>query len=200
MPPKYTLYAPPGSFRAFAPLVAAEINQIDVDVVTEDIEKVVAEKSPTGKAPLLETPDGVIFSSHAMARYIGALRRDTGLLGRNTQEKSSVNAWMDWCAQEVELPCCVWFYPVAGYLEKNESNSAKAAKDLGAALGVLNDALQDKTFLIHDSLVTLADIVIASTLLYPFKFVADATYLKPYPNVVRWFQNCVGQQDFAAGT
>jgi glutathione S-transferase len=40
--------------------------------------------------------------------------------------------------------------------------------------------------------------VIASTLLYPFKFVADGAYLKPYPNVVRWFQECVSQQDFAA--
>jgi elongation factor 1-gamma len=119
MPPTYKLYAPPGSFRAFAPLVAAEYNGIDVEVETNDVEKAVQAKSPTGKAPILETPKGVIFSSHAMARYVAGLRRDTGLLGNSLQEQSSVDSWMDWTAQDVELPACVLFYPVAGYMPVN---------------------------------------------------------------------------------
>jgi len=44
--------------------------------------------------------------------------------------------------------------------------------------------------------MTLADIVVVSTLLYPFKLVCDAAYLKPYPNVVRWFQHCVQQPEY----
>lgn len=44
--------------------------------------------------------------------------------------------------------------------------------------------------------ITLADIVVASTLLYPFKLVADKSYLKNYGNVVRWFQTCVNQAEF----
>lgn len=119
MAPKYTLYAPAGSFRAFAPLIAAEYNGVDVDVVTDDIEAAVAAKSPTGKAPLLETSNGVIFSSQAMARYVAGIRRDTGLCGSSLQEQASVDAWMDWSAQDVELPSCVLFYPVAGYMPSN---------------------------------------------------------------------------------
>lgn len=120
MAPTYTLYSPAGSFRAFAPLIAAEYNGIDVDVVTEGIEAAVASMSPTGKAPLLKTPQGVIFSSHAMARFVAGIRRDTGLLGNSLQEQAAVDAWMDWTAQDVELPSCVWFYPVAGYMPWNE--------------------------------------------------------------------------------
>jgi elongation factor 1-gamma len=44
--------------------------------------------------------------------------------------------------------------------------------------------------------ISLADIVVASTLLYPFKLVADKSFLKPYGNVVRWFQTCVNQAEF----
>ena len=120
MAPTYKLYTPAGSFRAFAPLIAAEYNGIDVDVVTEDVEAIVAAKSPTGKAPLLETPKGVIFSSHAMSRFVAGLRRDTGLVGGTFQEQSSVDAWMDWSAQDLELPACVLFYPVAGYIPYHE--------------------------------------------------------------------------------
>ena len=120
MPPTYTLYAPAGSFRAFAPLIAAEYNGVDIDVETEGIEAAVAAKSPTGKAPLLETPQGVIFSSQAMARFVAGLRRDTGLLGSSLLEQAAVDAWMDWTAQDVELPSCVWSYPVAGYMPAND--------------------------------------------------------------------------------
>jgi elongation factor 1-gamma len=113
------LYAPEGSFRAFAPLIAAEYNGVDVNVETEGVAEAAKAKSPTGKAPLLETPNGVIFSSHAMARFMAGLRRDTGLLGGSLQEQASIDAWMDWTAQDVELPACVWFYPVAGYMPAN---------------------------------------------------------------------------------
>lgn len=120
MAPTYKLYTPAGSFRAFAPLIAAEYNGVDVDVITEDVDSIIAAKSPTGKAPLLETPKGAIFSSHAMSRFVASQRRDTGLVGGSFQEQSSVDAWMDWSAQDLELPACVLFYPVAGYIPYHE--------------------------------------------------------------------------------
>jgi elongation factor 1-gamma len=119
MAPVYKLYTPAGSFRAFAPLIAAEYNGVAVEVETEGLEAAVA-KSPTGKAPLMETPQGVIFSSQAMSRFIAGIRRDTGLLGNSLQEQAAVDSWMDWTRQEVELPSCVWFYPVAGYMPAND--------------------------------------------------------------------------------
>ncbi len=123
MAPTYKLYAPPGSFRAFAPLIAAEYNGISIEVATsqEEIETAIATKSPTGKAPILETlPSGqILFSSHAMARYVAGLRQDSGLLGTSFQDRALIDAWIDWTAQDVELPACVWFYPVVGYMPSN---------------------------------------------------------------------------------
>jgi elongation factor 1-gamma len=77
------------------------------------------------------------------------------------------------------------------------SRTAKAKEDMGDALKKMDQSLKDQTFLVGDK-ITLADIVLASTLLYPFKLVCDKTFLAPYPNVVRWFEACVGQPEFEA--
>jgi len=73
----------------------------------------------------------------------------------------------------------------------------KAKDDVGKALGVLNTHLSDKTYIVGDR-ITLADICLISTLVYPFKFVCDKSYLKPYGNVLRWFNTCVNQAQFKA--
>jgi elongation factor 1-gamma len=116
--PTYKLHAPEASFRAFATLIAAEYNGVSVDVSTD---LAAASRSPVGKLPLLELPDGSnIFSSHAMARFIASLRRDSGLTGQTLADSAAIDAWMDWAAQDLELPACVWFYPVAGYMPFNK--------------------------------------------------------------------------------
>jgi elongation factor 1-gamma len=112
-PPQYTLHAPPGSFRAFPALIVAEYNGVAVDVADPFDATKVATLSPTGKAPILQLPSGPpLFSSHAIARFLAGIRRDTGLTGSSLQEAASIDAWMDFSAQELELPACVWFYPV----------------------------------------------------------------------------------------
>lgn len=73
----------------------------------------------------------------------------------------------------------------------------KAKEDLAKALTTLNNYLANNTYLVGDQ-ITLADIIIASTLLYPMKLVADETYRKPFEHVVRWFQSCVSQPEFEA--
>jgi len=120
--PKYKLYTPTGSFRAFAPLIAAEYNKISIEVITENIEGFIKSKSPTGKAPILEClpAGGIIFSSYAISRYVSGLRNDRGLLlGYTVQERATIDEWIDWIAQDVELPVCVLIYPILGYIPHN---------------------------------------------------------------------------------
>eukprot|EP00978_Attheya_sp_CCMP212_P019755 scaffold55662_cov53-Attheya_sp.AAC.4 len=79
----------------------------------------------------------------------------------------------------------------------NEFSYEKSKADLAAALAIINDHLLDKTYLVGDQ-ITLADICVVSALLYPMKLVCDKAYLKPFGNVVRWFQTCVNQPEFKA--
>jgi len=82
-------------------------------------------------------------------------------------------------------------------MPSNPAATAKAKDDLKKALGVLDAHLVDKTFLVGHT-VTLADITVVSALVYPFKFVADGKYRSAFPNVMRWFDTCVNQPEFAS--
>lgn len=193
----YTLHVPAGSFRAFKILIAAEYNGIDIDIPEFDA-TVAASLSPTGKAPVLQTPTGVIFESHSIARYVARMRRDKGLTGNGSVvEEAAVDSWCDFCMNQVELPACVWWYPVAGYMPFQQLAYDKAKSDLTKALTTLNNFLENKKFLVNDN-ITLADITIASALVYPFKLVCDETYRKSFPNVIRWFTECTSQNEFKA--
>jgi elongation factor 1-gamma len=189
----YTLHAPAGSFRAIKALIAAEYNGVNVNVVSDSDVKTL---SPSGKGPVLQTPSGsVIFGSNAIARFIAKIRRDTGLAGSTLDEEATIDSWVDFSANELELPASVWTYPVLGYMPFNAAAYEKAKADLAAGLKTLDTYLLTKTYLVGDK-ITLADIAVASALLYPMKLVCDKAYLKPFGNAVRWFNTCVNQPEF----
>lgn len=62
----------------------------------------------------------------------------------------------------------------------------RAKNDMKTALSVLNSHLLTRTFLVGER-ITLADIVVASNLLNPYKYVLDPEYRKPFANVNRCF-------------
>jgi elongation factor 1-gamma len=206
-PPLYTLYVPEASFRAFAILIAAEINGVKVIVETKDLSTGLA-VSKTGKLPVLVWNDDQqqhsISSSAAIARYISAVRTDTNLCGNTLHydRAAQIDMWLDWNLTELELPCTVWFYPAVGYMKFQERAYEKAKIDVAAALHVLETALsksQSQTssnYFLVGSHLTLADISIVATLLYPFKFVCDETFRTPFPHVINWFQRCVRMPAF----
>jgi elongation factor 1-gamma len=82
-------------------------------------------------------------------------------------------------------------------LTLNHDRYDKAKADLSRGLETLNNHLLTRTYLVNDQ-ITLADITVACALVYPMKFVCDKDYLKPFGNVVRWFQTCVNQPEFKA--
>lgn len=197
-PQSQKLHTNPGNFRAFKILVAALYNGVDLQVVDVDLSKKgkdVAGKSPAGKVPVLETPQGTLFESNAIARYVARLRRDTELYGATFFESGLVDAWVDFAANELELPATLWVYPVFGYLPHNAGVTEKAKADLAKALGTLDAHLADKTYLVGEK-ITLADLACASALVYPYKIVMSPEYRAQFPNVLRWFLTIVNQPQF----
>jgi elongation factor 1-gamma len=196
------LYTYPGNFRAFKALIAAQYNGVDIEVpefkMMEDNQTPeFLAKNPLGKVPLLETSQGCIFESNAIARYIARIRTDTELYGVSFFESGQIDSWIDFCAHELELPATMWFYPIFGYMPFNAAATAKAKEDLKKALEVLNTHLLHRTYLVGDK-ITLADITIVSALVYPMKMLLDAGFRKPFGNVERWFCTCVNQPEFKA--
>ncbi|RLN49675.1 hypothetical protein BBJ29_001207 [Phytophthora kernoviae] len=190
----------PGNYRCFKALIAAEYNGIDIELPAFDMAKdlkTVKGKTPVGKVPILETEEGTIFESGAIARYIARLRADTGLYGKTFFESGQVDAWIDFSSHELEVPLEVWLYPILGWGKFNAAALAKAKEDVKKALQILENHLHLRTYLVGEQ-ITLADISVASALVYPFKMVLDKDFRKPFSAVNRWFSTLVNQPEFQA--
>jgi glutathione S-transferase len=183
------LYAAPDSSKAKRILIAATYNGISIEAPADSAQ------GSEGKMPVLETDEGCIFSTNAIARYVARIRRDTGVYGQTFIESGAIDGWVEFCQHELEVPLCVWVYPKLGIFEEVPAATKQAKEDVGKAMGILNKHLESHTFMVGHQ-VTLADITIASCLMDGFVHVMDAAFRGQFPNVVRWFETCVNQPQF----
>jgi len=106
-----------------------------------------------------------------------------------------VNQWIDFASTEIDLPAGVWLYPILGYIEYSADATNLAKGDIRKVLQILNEHLATRTYLVGEKL-SLADIVVGTSLVYLFKNVLDVGFRKPFTHVVRWFNTLVNQQNF----
>ncbi|KAG2657119.1 hypothetical protein PVAP13_1KG192600 [Panicum virgatum] len=115
------LHAGSGNKNAFKALIAAEYSGIKVELV-KDFQMGVSNKTPEflkmnpiGKVPVLETPDGPVFESNAIARYVTRLKADNPLYGSSLIDYAHIEQWMDFAATEVDANIGKWLYPRMGF-------------------------------------------------------------------------------------
>jgi len=164
--------------------------QIGVDNKTKEF----AEKNPVQKVPVLETPDGTIFESNAIARYV-ARQGDSKIYGSNPFEASLIDQWIDFAANEIELPSAAWLFPILEIVPFNKDATARAKTDIRKALEILNKHLTFRTFFVGER-ISLADIVVSMALYRLYKMVLDAGFRKPFTNLNRWYLTVVNQPEF----
>jgi len=152
-------------------------------------------KNPNGQVPTMDTPDGPIWESNAMAKYVARKGHDKGLYGANEYQASVIDQWVEWVRSKIETQISDWLYPVFGYREANAEKREKSMKDVAAAIAILDGHLADKEWIVGTR-VTLADILLFVSLSSPLKYVMDTEFLKPYPHVVAWAKRCLAQKEF----
>ncbi|GBG25793.1 Elongation factor 1-gamma 1 [Hondaea fermentalgiana] len=187
------LYAREGSFRAQKIIVAAQYAGASLDIVTGAKESDIKGKAAANRLPMLETDKGCLFTSNAAMKFVAAGKSE--LVGKDAFEQAQIESWVDFCANEIEVPATMATYPIIGWTENSPEVTSAAVKALKSALAVLEDHLKTETFLVGRS-ITLADIAIAAALVLPMKFVLDAKARKQLVCVTRWFETCVNQTNF----
>lgn len=197
----YTLYTYMPNYRAWKALIAAEYNQVKIDVPEFKMGETnktpqFLEKNPLGKVPVLETPQGSVFESNAIARYVARLRQDNDLFGTSTFESGQVEQWIEFSAHELEPSRSVWLYPIFGFLQYEQAAYEAAKADTAKCLKILDEHLQTRTYLVGHK-ITLADIVIVSALADLYRLVFSPEFRAPYANLTRWFTTCINQPQFA---
>ncbi|KAJ4809376.1 Elongation factor 1-gamma 1 [Rhynchospora pubera] len=196
------LHSGAGNKNAFKALIAAEYSAVKVDLV-KDFQMGVSNKTPQflkmnplGKVPVLETPDGAIFESNAIARHVTKLKADNPLYGSSLIEYSRIEQWMDFAATEIDAGLARWLYPRLGFgIPFNAAMEEFAINYFKRSLGALNTHLANNTYLVGQS-VTLADIVMTCNLYMGFSSIMTKAFTSEFPHVERYFWTMVNQPNF----
>ncbi|CAH9120366.1 unnamed protein product [Cuscuta epithymum] len=188
--------------NAFKSLIAAEYSGVKVELA-KNFEMGVSNKTPEflkmnplGKVPVLETPEGAVFESNAIARYVAKLKSDNSLFGSSLIEYARIEQWMDFSVTEVDVNIARWLYPRLGFVTYVPQAEEIAISALKRALDALNTHLASNTYLVGHS-VTLADIVMTCNLSYGFKYILTKSFTKDFPHVERYVWTLVNQPKFA---
>jgi len=179
--------------QAWKALIAASYAGVKVDVPAFNPESAELEaKSPHLKIPVLETAEGTLFEANAIARYIARLSKSYPLYGASVWEAGAIENWIDFAANEIELPGSVWTFPILGKIPNNPNATQRAKGDIRKVFDTLNKHLLTRTFLVGQRL-SLADIVVAMSLYNLYELVLDLGFRKAFPNTNRWYLTIVNQ-------
>lgn len=147
-------------------------------------------KFPLGKVPAFEGADGTtLFESDAIAQYVAESGPAAGqLLGTTPAERATIRSWISFAEGEVlqnVTQMALWRLKLVPY---NEATETRALSQLERALGCLQTHLQGRTWLVGNDKITMADITVASALIWGFSMAIDAEMRAKYSAVVQWYE------------
>jgi len=198
-----TIVAYPGNYNVKKALVAAKFGNVDIQLdtnfqmgVTNKTPEFLA-MNPCGKVPVMKTPEGPIFESNAIARYV-ARKADKGLLGSNDYEASVVDQWIEFYNHEVEAAAFSLLGHILGFSKQPTKEAFEVQSDrLKKALGSLETALSHSThkFLVADR-VTLADIILVLGANVVFTKAFGKGVRDQFPKVTKYVEAVIGEPQF----
>jgi elongation factor 1-gamma len=197
------LYTYPDNFRAFKVLIAAEYSGAKVKTDNSfvfgetNVTKEFLAKFPSGKVsvykkinnirpkicllkkpimlqvPAFESNEGLcLFESNAIAYYVA---NDQLRGGKDAVALSQVLQWLNYADSDILPASCTWVFPCLGMMQFNKVSTERAKEDIKKAMSALNEHLLNHTYLVGER-VTLADIVVACTMLSLYQNVLDAEF------------------------
>ncbi|CAI9786703.1 unnamed protein product [Fraxinus pennsylvanica] len=187
--------------NAFKTLIAAEYSGVKIEL-SKSFEMGISNQTPEflkmnpiGKVPVLETPDGPIFESNAIARYVTKLQPENPLYGTSLYDYGCIEQWIDFATTEIDVNIGRWYLPRIGFAQYLPPAEEAAISSLKRALGALNTHLASNTYLVGHG-VSLADIIMTCNLSYGFKQIMTKSFTSEFPHVERYFWTMVNQPKF----
>jgi len=170
---------------------------ISVDVVDADRIKSKEYKAinMTGKFPMLETPEGNISETIAIAKYLA--HGHATLLGANAVEQAQVDQWLFYAISTALPPQFPAIMAIHGWSDQITSEAFTASTSATKAVcKTINGALT-ADFLTGAN-VTVADVVLASFFIVSMSTTLDGGFRKAMPKFAAWFARVTALPEFVA--
>ena len=165
-----------------------------VKIQQADLEDYKANKNPAGLFPYMEIDEHGISETHAIIRYIARLNPDSGLYGKNLMQSAKIDEILDFFLTTL-FRSAPAFYAALGHKKATQQQFKQGVDKFKECLRTLENMLGDKTYFVGDS-ITLADLRVASGLVYPFRLLMDPGFIKVIPNLHKHFLRISEEEAF----
>jgi len=198
---KYVIHSYPGNPNVFKAIVAAEYAGIKVEYPQNfqmGVENKTSDflvKNPNGQVPTMDTPDGPLYESNAIAKYIARKGSDKGLYGSSDFDAASIDQWVEWYRSKLEDEVGAMVVQILGREPYNKEKFETAKANVTKYFGILNSHLEGREWIVGKR-TTLADIILFCSLARGLANAFDHEFLKAFPNVSAWAQRCTEQPQF----
>ena len=179
-----------GSLRrvnAAAKIMGIALQRVNVDLFKGEsqTDEFKSRLNPHGLTPVLEDGATILYESSAINLYL-ADKANSPLRGTTQEERYQVLQWMFWSGEQWRTFATTLFDERIGKAAMGLAQDASiirfAEGKIRAAAGVLDKHLEDRRFIVGDTL-TLADIDIAA----PFSQIDRARLpFREFPNLMAW--------------
>lgn len=147
--------------------------------------------NPNGKFPVLSTPNGPLFESNVISKYLASIGSNPSLYpaAKSPEDltRFQIDQWIEWsnCFEDTHLN---WIYLVAGWRPYNEAEASitvpPAKARFIASLASLDLHMAGRQWLVGESL-TLADLAVALILHIPYVLLMGEEVRAQYPHATR---------------
>jgi elongation factor 1-gamma len=178
-------------------LIAAAMNGLEVPVApnfvmgkTNKTPEYLA-KFPLGKIPSFESANGYCLTeSNAIGYYLceSGPKKDQ-LLGATAEEHGLVHQWVNFNSEHLLRTVRGLATPVLGFAPYNADVEAQHLEEIRQWMTYLEGQLTGRTWLLPGERAgpSYADLSIAQSLRFGFKYYLDAEFRKDYPRVMEWW-------------
>jgi len=149
-------------------------------------------RNPNGHVPVLEDDGVVVWESMAINLYLAEKYGQNSLWPPEPAARADIYKWSFWAMSEVEPHLiAILRNRVMNPPEQRDEKAALAAIEaLKAPLGVLEESLKGKEYLLGKNF-TIADLNVAAVMSWVPMMRLD---LSSTPNVQAWLQKCLGRE------
>ncbi|KAJ5069260.1 elongation factor 1-gamma [Anaeramoeba ignava] len=177
-------------------LAIAEFLQISLEL-NENVELAkqpeFAAKSPFGDLPVLETEKGTIFEEYGIITYLCS-QKENPIYPTTRFEQIQLEQWCHIAKTKIDIPILPWYQGITGETSYNKQAIQVAKSNVRSVLLILNEYLKTRTYLVGETL-SVADVVVASSLYPCFKFLFWEQFIKMFENLIRWYKTIINQPE-----
>ncbi|RDA87820.1 hypothetical protein CP532_2950 [Ophiocordyceps camponoti-leonardi (nom. inval.)] len=188
--------------RVYKVLAAAKLNGLELEVA--EYQHMVTNRTagflskfPVGKVPAFEGSDGFCLTeSDAIAQYVAQSGpRAEQLLGSDAATCAQIRQWICFTDGEVTAPVLDLVMWRVGMCPYDDEKEVRALARMEKALDVVERHLGGRKWLVGEQGLSLADLTLASALVWAFLHVIDERMRERFGNVAGWYLRTIGDEE-----